>query len=32
MSTNFEYSLGKYYTLVNKSTGAKRGQHSEAFG
>ena len=25
MSTNFEYSLGKYYTLVNKSTGAKLG-------
>lgn len=25
MSTNFEYALGKYYTLVNKSTGARLG-------
>ena len=25
LSTNFEYSLGKYYTLVNKCTGAKLG-------
>lgn len=25
MSTNFEYALGKYYALVNKSTGAKLG-------
>ena len=25
MSTNFDYTLGKYYTVVNKSTGAKLG-------
>ena len=37
MSTNFEYSLGKYYALVNKSTGAKLGMsfdynyHASAF-
>ena len=37
MSTNFEYALGKYYALVNKSTGAKLGMsfdynyHASAF-
>lgn len=37
MSTNFEYALGKYYTIANKSTGAKLGMsfdynyHASAF-